>query len=122
MVENICSEWRISSVYSSLFYILFHDKIGNHRISSNINVLWIYGVNGADFLAFDGHDWIFRCLCLYSKNIRRCKNRLVKIINADYLGLIIKSRPPTPKYSPSFHRLILTFSNILEKSVKIFLN
>uniref|UniRef100_V9IL94 Transmembrane 9 superfamily member n=1 Tax=Apis cerana TaxID=7461 RepID=V9IL94_APICE len=77
VVEKFYCQWRISCICFSLFNFLFYDKIRNNRINSNTFVFWLHWINGFNILVINWYNRIFCSLCIYSKNIRCCKNRLV---------------------------------------------
>lgn len=77
VVEKFYCQWRISCICFSLFNFLFYDKIRNNRTNSNTFVFWLHWINGFNILVINWYNRIFCSLCIYSKNIRCCKNRLV---------------------------------------------
>lgn len=60
VVAKLYGVRRFSILHSRLFFLLFHDQIGNNRIYSNAPLYWLHNTNGFYFLVV---DWDYRFLC-----------------------------------------------------------
>lgn len=62
----------------SIFYFMTKLEI-TELIDPNTFVFRLYSTDGANVLVIDRYNRLLRGLRVYSKNIRRSKNRLVKV-------------------------------------------
>lgn len=77
VVEKLHRQRRISCICFSLLGLLLYDEAGDNRAGSDALVFRLHSVNGSNVLVINRYNRLLRGIRVYSKNIRRCKNRLV---------------------------------------------